>query len=119
MSVRNRVFSISLWPHRLEGHPLRFSDKQTGTDGLSFYYPRMLYCRAQMLKWMFLIQHCVLSSKTVRLRVPCCARCMGQAIRKWSALCSRKPYSRFSKGARRHLCMYKRNCPTSVHRRLP
>ena len=49
---------------------------------------------------------------------PCGARCIGHAIRTWSALCSEAPHSQFGKKARPHLCMDEWNRPTPVRRRL-
>ena len=43
--------------------------------------------------------------KTVRPRAPCGARCIGHAVRTWSAVCSEAPHSQFGEGARPHLCM--------------
>ena len=71
-----------------------------------------------MLAVMLLSQHRVSSSKTVRPRAPCGARCIGHAIRTWSAVCSEAPHSQFGEGARPHLCMDKWNRPTSIRRRL-
>ena len=58
------------------------------------------------------------SFKTVRPRAPCGARCMGHAIRTWSAVCSEAPHSQFGEGARPHLCMDEWSRPTPVRRRL-
>ena len=43
---------------------------------------------------------------------------MGHPIRTWSAVCSAAPHSQFGEGARPHLCMDERNCPTPVLKRL-
>ena len=91
---------------------------RTGAEGLSFYYPRLLHCLDQMLAVMSLSQHRVSSSKTVRLRAPCGARCIGHAISTWCAVCSKAPHSQFGEGARPHLCMNEWNRPTPVRRRL-
>ena len=91
---------------------------RTGAEGLSFYYPRMLYCHDQMLAVMFLSQHRVSSSKTIRARAPCGARCIKHAVRTWSAVCSEAPHSQFGEEARAHQCMDEWNRPTSVRRRL-
>ena len=96
----------------------RSDTNRTGAEGLFFYYPRLLYCPDQMLAVMLLSQHRVSSSKTVRSRAPCGARCIGHAIRTWSGVCSKGPHSRFGEGARPHLCMDKWNRPTRVRRRL-
>ena len=69
----------------------------------------------QMLVAMLLSQHRILSSKTVRPRAPCGARCMGHAIRTWPAVYSGVPHSQFGEGARPHLCMDEWNCSTPVH----
>ena len=102
----------------LKGIHSRLNTNRTGDKGLSFYYPRLLCCLNQMLAMMLLTQHRVLSSKTVRPRAPCGARCIGHAVRTWSAVCSEAPHSQFGEGARPHLCMDEWNCPTPVRRRL-
>ena len=71
-----------------------------------------------MLAVLSLSQHRVSSSKTVRPRDPCGARCIGHAVRTWSAVCSEAPHSQFGEGARPHLCMDEWNRPTPVRRRL-
>ena len=67
---------------------------------------------------MSLSQHRVSSSKTVRPRAPCGARCIGHTVSTWSAVCSEAPHSQFGEGARPHLCMDEWNRPTPVRRRL-
>ena len=103
---------------RLKGIHSRSDTNRTGAEGLSFYYPRLLYCLDQMLAVMSLSQHRVSSFKTVRPRAPCGARCIGHAVSTWSAVCSEAPHSQFGEGARPHLCMDKWNRPTPVRRRL-
>ena len=71
-----------------------------------------------MLAVMSLSQHRVSSSKTVTPRAPCGARCIGHAVRTWSAVCSEAPHSQFGERARPHLCMDECNRPTPVRRRL-
>ena len=99
-----------------------FTPGQTQTElgprGLSFYYPRLLHCLDEMLAVMLLSQHRVSSSKTVRPRAPCGARCIRHTVSTWSAVCSEAPHSQFGEGARPHLCMDKWNRPTPVRRRL-
>ena len=104
--------------HRLKGIHSRSDTNRTGAEGLSFYYPRLLYCLNQMLAVVLLSQHRVSSSKTVRPRAPCGARCIGHAVSTWSAVYSEAPHSQFGKGARPHLCMNEWNRPTPVRRRL-
>ena len=96
----------------------RSETNRTGAEGLSFYYHRLLNCLNQMLAVVLLSQHRVLSSKTVRPRAPCGFRCIGHAVRTWSAVCSEAPHSQFGEGARSHLCMDEWNRPTPVLRRL-
>ena len=103
---------------RLKGIHSRPDTNRTGAEGLSFYYPRLLHCLGQMLAVMLLSQHRVSSSKTVRPRAPCGARCMGHIVSTWSAVCSEAPHSQFGEGARPHLCMDEWNRPTPVRRRL-
>ena len=90
---------------RLKGIHSRPDTNRNGAEGLSFYYFRLLYCPDQMLAVMLLSQHRVLSSKTVRPRAPCGARCMGHIVSTWSAVCSEAPHSQFGEEARPHLCM--------------
>ena len=104
--------------HRLKGIHSRPDTNRTGAEGLSFYYPRLLHCLDQMLAVMLLSQHRVSSSKTVRPRAPCGARCMGYIVSTWSAVCSEAPHSQFGEGARPHLCMDEWNRPTPVRRWL-
>ena len=52
-----------------------------------------------MLAVMLLSQHRVSSFKTVRPCAPCGARCIGHAIRTWSAVCLAAPHLRFGEGA--------------------
>ena len=71
-----------------------------------------------MLAVMSLSQHRVSSSKTVRPRAPCGARCIGHAVSTWSSVCSETPHLQFGEGARPHLCMDEWNRPTPVCRWL-
>ena len=101
-----------------EGHSLQVRHKQNWGEGLSFYYPRLLNCLNQMLAVVLLSQHRVSSSKIVRPRAPCGARCIGHTVSTWSAVFSEAPHSQFSEGARPHLCMKEWNRSTLVRRRL-
>ena len=96
----------------------RSDTNRTWTEGLSFYYPRMLYCLDQMLAVMLLSQDQVSSSKFVRPHGSCGARFMGYATRTWSAVCLEASHSEFSEGARPYLCMNEWNRPTPVLRQL-
>ena len=104
--------------HRLKNIHSRSDISRTGAEGLSFCYPRLLHCLNQMLAVVLLSQQRVSSSKTVRPRAPCGARCIGHAVSIWSAVCSEAPHSQFGEGARSHLCMDEWNRPTPVRRRL-
>ena len=104
--------------HRLKGIHFWSDTNRTGAEGLSFYYSRLLHYLNQMLAVVLLSQHRVSSSKTVRPRAPCGARCIGHAVSTWSAVCSEAPHSQFGEGARLHLCMGEWNRPTPVRRRL-
>ena len=103
---------------RLKGIHSRPDTNRTGAEGLSFYYPRLLHCLDQILAVMLLSQHRVSSSKTVRPRAPCGARCIGHAVSTWSAVCSEAPHSQFGEGVRPHLCMDEWNRPTPVRTQL-
>ena len=116
LELRTRLLNCRR--RRLKGIHSRPDTNRTGADGLSFYYPRLLHCQDQMLAVMLLSQHRVSSSKTVRPRAPCGARCMGHIVSTWSAVCSEVPHSQFGEGARPHLCMDEWIRPTPVRRRL-
>ena len=109
---------IILFLHRLKRYPLQVRNKQDWGRGFILLLPRLLYCLDQMLAVMLLSQHRVSSSKTVRPLAPCSIRCIGHAVRTWSAVCSEAPHSQFGEGARPHLCMDEWNRPTPVRRRL-
>ena len=100
-----KIFWLCRRRRRLKGIHSRPDTNRTGAEGLSFYYSRLLHCLDQMLAVMLLSQHRVSSSKTVRPRAPCGARCMGHIVSTWSAVCSEAPHSQFGVGARPHLCM--------------
>ena len=102
----------------LKGIHSRSDTNRTGAEGLSFYYPRLLYCLNQMLAVVLLSQHQVSSSNTIRPRALCGVRCIGHTVRTWSVVCSEAPHLQFGEGARSHLCMDEWNCPTPVRRRL-
>ena len=74
LKIRNRC------RRRLKGIHFRSDTNRTGAESLSFYYPRLLYCLNQMLVVMLLSQHRVSSSKTVKPRAPCGARCIGHGV---------------------------------------
>ena len=115
LTIKNHVVVVVVWK---DIHS-RSDTNRTGAEGLSFNYLKLLHCLNQMLAVMLLSQHRVSSSKTVRPHVPCGARCIGHAIRIWSAVCSEAPHSQFCEGgARTHLCMDKWNRPIPVRRRL-
>ena len=67
---------------RLKGIHSRSDTNRTGAESLFFYYPGLLQClnQDQMLAVMLLSQHRVSSSKTVRPRSPCGARCIGHLL---------------------------------------
>ena len=67
---------------------------------------------------MLLSQHRVSSSRIVRLRAPCGARCMGHTNRTWSAVWSEAPHLQFGEGVRSHLLMDELNRLTQVRCRL-
>ena len=116
-SVKNYLFNRRR-RRRLKGIHSRPDTNRTGAESLSFYYPRLLHCLDQMLAVMSLSQHRVSSSKTVRPRAPCGARCIGHAVSTWSVVCSEAPHLQFGEGARPHLFLDEWNRPTPVRRRL-
>ena len=117
-SVTSQRSTFLDYSSSFERYLSRSDTNRTGAEGLPFYYPRLLYCLDQKLAVMSLSQHRVSSSKTVRPRAPCGARCIGHAVSTWSAVCSEAPHSQFGEGARPHLCMDEWNRPTPVRRRL-
>ena len=108
------VVVVVVW----KGIHSRSDTNRIGPEGLSFYWPRLLYCPDQMLAVMLLSQHRVSSFKTLRPRASCGARCMGHPIKTWYAVCSASPHSQLGEGARPHLCMDEWNRPTPVLKRL-
>ena len=84
--IRTHDMSLFLICRRLKGIHSRSKKNRTGAEGLSFYYPMLLHCLDQMLAVVLLSQHRVSSSKIVRPRGPCGARCIEHAIRTWSAV---------------------------------
>ena len=82
---------------------------QTRLGPRVYSFTTPVYCAPdQMLAVVVLSQHRVSSSKTVRRRALCGARCMGHVIRTWSAVSYMAPHSQFGEGARPHLCANKR-----------
>ena len=88
---------------RLKGIHSRSDTNRAGAEGLSFYYPRLLHCLDQMLAVMPLSQHRVSSSKTIRPRAPCGARCIGPDVSTWSAVCSETPHRKSNESRFNHL----------------
>ena len=101
-----------------EGYPLQARHKQDWGRWFILLLPRLLHYLNQMLAVVLLSQHRVSSSKTIRPRALCGARCIGHAVRTWSAVCSGAPHSQFGEGARPHLCMDECNRQTPVRRWL-
>ena len=101
-----------------EGYPLQVRHKQDWGRGFILLLPQTAGlpgsdAGSYVIKpaSSFVIQNCQTSA-------PCGARCIGHAVRTWSAVCSEAPHSQFGKGARPHLCMDEWNRPTPVRRRL-
>ena len=88
-----------------EGYPLQVRHKMKWGRGFNFYYLRLLNCVNQVLAVMLLSQHRVSSSKTVRPRAPCGARCIGHAVSTWSAVCSER-HTRNSVKERDPICAW-------------
>ena len=103
---------------RLEGHPLQVIHKWEWGRGFILLLPQVAVLLGSDAGSDTAKQHRVLSSKTVRPRAPCGARCIGHAIRAWSAVCSTAPHLQFGEGARPHLCIDEWNRSTPVRRRL-
>ena len=116
--TRSLITSSSSSSSSLKGIHSRSDTNRTGAEGLFFYYPRLLHRLNQMLAVMLLSQHRVSSSKTVRPRTPCGARCIGHAVSTWYEVLSEAAHSQFGEGARPHLYMDESNRPTPVRRRL-
>ena len=101
-----------------EGHPLQARHKQDWGRGFILLLPQTAALPGSDAGSDDIKQHRVSSSKTVRPRAPCGARCIGHAVSTWSAVCSEAPHSQFGEEARPHLCMDEWNRPTPVCRRL-
>ena len=113
-----RIFCNLLRRVSFERHPLQVRHKQDWGRGFIFLLPQTAALPESDVGSVLLSQHRVSSSKTVRPRAPCGARCIRHAVSTWSAVCSEAPHSQFGEGARPHLCMDEWNRPTPVRRRL-
>ena len=91
--------------------------KWMGAKGLFFYHPSLLYCPDQMLAVMWLSQHLVSSSKSVRPIIPQGTRCVAHVKKTLSAVFSLLPHLHFAEEAKPHLCMDEPKRPTPVRRR--
>ena len=111
-------FKRSLSSSSFEGHPLQVKHKQDWGRGFILLLPQTVALPQSVLAVVLLSQHRVSLSKTVRPRAPCGARCIGHAVRTWSAVCSEALHSQLGEEARPYLCMYEWNRPTPVRRRL-
>ena len=101
----------------MEGHPLQVRHKQDWGRGFILLLPQTAAlpesdAGSGVIKpaLSFVIQN-------RQPRAPCGARCIGHAVRTWSAVCSEAPHSQFGEGARPHLCMDEWNRPF-VHGRM-
>ena len=101
-----------------EGHPFQVRYKQDWGRRFILLLPQIVALPESDAGIGVIKQHRVSSSKFVRPRAPCDARCTGHAVSTWSAVCSEAPHSQFGEGARPHLCMDEWNRPTPVCRRL-
>ena len=101
-----------------EGYPLQVRHKQDWGRGFILLLRQTAALPESDAGSDVLSQYRVSSSKTVRRRAPCGARCIGHAVSTWSEVCSEAPHSQFGEGARPHLCMDEWNRPTPVRRRL-
>ena len=110
---------IYLSSSSFEEYPLQVRHKQDWGRGFILLLPQTAALpESDAGAMMLLSQHRVSSSKTVRPRAPCGARCIGHAVRTWSVVCSGAPHSQFGEGARPHLCMDEWNRPTPVRKRF-
>ena len=102
--------------HRLKWYPLQVRHKQDWGRGFILLLPQTA-ALPELDAGSGVIKPAS-SSKTARPCASCGARCIGHAVRTWSAVCSEAPHSQFGEGARPHLCMDEWNRPTPVRRRL-
>ena len=105
-------------PSSFEGHPLQVRHKQDWNRGFILLLPQTAAlpesdAGSGVIKstLSFVIQN-------RQTCAPCGARCIGHAVRTWSAVCSELPHLQLGDGARPHFCMDEWNCPTPVRRRL-
>ena len=87
-----KVHCSSLSSSSFEGYPLQVRHKQDWGRGFILLLPQTAAlpgsdAGSDVIK--------PASSKTVRPRDPCGARCIGHAVRTWSAVCSEAPHSQF------------------------
>ena len=101
-----------------EGYPLQVRHKQDWGRGFILLLPQTAALPESDAGSGAIKPARVSSSKTIRPRAPCGARCIRHAVSTWSAVCSEAPHSQFGEGARPHLCMDEWNRQTPVRRRL-
>ena len=102
-----------------EEYPLQVRHKQNWSRGFILLLPQTAaLSESDAFSGVIKPASSFKSSKTVRPRAQCGARCIGHAVTTWSAVCSKAPHSQFGEGARPHLCMDEWNLPTPVRKRL-
>ena len=118
MEKKRAMEDLAHGRRRLEGHPLQVRHKQDWVRGFILLLPQVAVLPrsdagsgVNKPALSFVIQN-------RQTRAPCGGRCMGHAIRTWSAVCLAAPHLQFGDGARPHLCMDEWNRPTPVRRRL-
>ena len=83
-----KIYCVGSWPNMsssFEGYPLQVRHKQDWGRGFNLLLSQTAVLPESDAGVMSLSQHRVSSSKTVRPRAPCGARCIGHAVRTWSA----------------------------------
>ena len=83
----------------------RSDTNRNGAEGLSFYYPRLLYWLDQMFDSNVVKPA---SSFVIQNRQTSCSMwctCIGHAVKTWSAVCSAAPHLQFGERASPHLCL--------------
>ena len=91
---------------RLERYPLQVRHKQDWDRGFMLLLPQTAALLESDADSGVIKPASSSSFKTLRPRAPCGARCIGNAVSTWSAVCSEAPHSQFGERARPHFCAW-------------
>ena len=109
MEFLKKIYGSSL--SSFEGYPLQVRHKQDWGRGFILLLPQTAALPESDAGSGVIQPASSFVIQNGQPRAPCGARCIGHAVRTWSAVCSEAPHSQFGERARPHLCMDEWNCP--------